>query len=264
MNWLRCKELPLQVLNFVQISLPVNYLLYPISFIRSRTGKCMYVCNAMVERLTLTYLTTDCKHKNLITSHSFFSMSTSSNFKTSSPPQLVLRYPGRCTTFNLLEVRRVKKQQKGHEKDKEEVMSEVWFNDENDKFLTLRLFFTSHPWVLATHGMYEILKGPLVLAIQDMSDTEVTLKMRDHSGRGLDCIRRKFVLRFHSQTEAKAFAFIHDLTLREHLERKLRNHSVIIIKDDEKEATIKKEDTDDTKAPTVGNGCFNLLRIYFF
>ena len=200
---------------------------------------------------SLTHLT---KHKNLIASHSFY-------FHVDV---LVFRYPGRCTTFNLLEVRRVKKQQKGHEKDKEEVMSEVWFNDENDKSLTLRLFFTSHPWVLATHGMYEILKGPLVLAIQDMSDTEVTLKMRDHSGRGLDCIRRKFVLRFHSQTEAKAFAFIHDLTLREHLERKLRNHSVIIIKDDEKEATIKKEDTDDTKAPTVGNGCFNLLRIYFF
>ena len=150
--------------------------------------------------------------------------------------------------FNLLQVSRIKKNQMDRKKGEDELVSEEWNNNDDDKFLTLRLFYTSHPWLLVTHGVYEVLKGPLVVSILDTRHNTVTIKMRDHAGRGLDCIKRKFLLCFCSDTEAKTFAYAHDLTLREHIENKHTKR----IKEEDKAVEIidlSKEDME-TKAPS--------------
>ena len=104
--------------------------------------------------------------------------------------------------------------------------------------------------MLVHHGVYEILKGPLVLNIQDLDDNKVTVKMRDHSGRGLNCIRRRFILHFHSKTEAKTFAYAHDLTLKEHLERKVMEKPETPI--DNRMKAVKKEDIEVRKQENDG------------
>ena len=166
-------------------------------------------------------------------------------------PKMIRHFPGRCTMINLLQVSRVKKNQIGRKAgDKELISEEWWSSDDGDKAITLRLIYTTHPWLLVHHGVYEILKGPLVLNIQDLDDNKVTVKMRDHSGRGLNCIRRRFILHFHSKTEAKTFAYAHDLTLKEHLERKVMEKPETPI--DNRMKAVKKEDIEVRKQENDG------------
>ena len=145
----------------------------------------------------------------------------------SESSHLIRRYSDRCTMFNCVQVSRIKKNQKTRKTGEEEVVSKKWLNDENDRFLTIRLLQTmetgSFPWILVHHGVYQILRAPLLLFIEDENQKgkNASLIMRDHSHRGDECIKRKFRFEFHTETDARIFAFAHNQTLIDHLRRKV-------------------------------------------
>jgi hypothetical protein len=124
--------------------------------------------------------------------------------------------------FNCLQVSRIKKNQKTRKDGEDEVVSETWVNDENDRFLTIRLLQTmergSYPWIVVHHGVFQVLRAPLVLFIEDVDQIgrSVSVSMRDHCHRGDSCIKRKFVFQFHTETDAKIFTYAHNQTLLNH------------------------------------------------
>ena len=145
---------------------------------------------------------------------------------------LLLRYSDRCTMFNCVQVSRIKKSQKKRKDGEEEVVSERWINDENDRFLTIRLLQTmergSFPWILVHHGVFQVLRAPLVLFIEDVDQKgrSVSVGMRDHCHRGDEGIKRKFLFDFHTETDARIFVFAHNQTLIDHLRRKVTTVSM--------------------------------------
>ena len=104
----------------------------------------------------------------------------------SNNTKFILRYPGNCVTFNMMQVSRVKKDGKS--------ISEQWENEDDDNFLIIRLMENkSLPLLVAHHGIYEIVKAPLfVPVVKACNDpTTVTVFLRDHANRGIShCIRR--------------------------------------------------------------------------
>ena len=136
--------------------------------------------------------------------------------------------------FNCVQVSRIKKSQKKRKDGEEEVVSERWINDENDRFLTIRLLQTmergSFPWILVHHGVFQVLRAPLVLFIEDVDQKgrSVSVGMRDHCHRGDECIKRKFLFDFHTETDARIFVFAHNQTLIDHLRRKVTTLPTIV------------------------------------
>ena len=135
-----------------------------------------------------------------------------------APFNTILLYPGRCTMFNMVRVQRMKKN-KGQ--TEEEITSELWEIEDEDDYLIVRVLYTSHPWLVIHRGVNEIAKAPLVLFIEDedIVGNKVSLTLRDSSNRGCQCIKRKFILEFHSGTDAMAFQAVHNLALQEHAEK---------------------------------------------
>ena len=164
-----------------------------------------------------------------------------------APPNLVRHYPGRCFTFNVVQVKRIKKAKNTRQDGEEERVSEEWKNDDENRILILRLLqSSSHPWILIHHGIFEILKGPLVLFVnnEDQDGTTVNLTVRDHSNRGLSCIRRKFYFEFHNKTDAAIFVFAHNQLLLDHS----RGKKAIMSKPATKKR--KRSDEDDDSVET--------------
>ena len=130
--------------------------------------------------------------------------------------------------FNCAAVSRIKKNQKTRKDGEGEVVSESWHDGFNDRFLTVRLLQTmernSFPWIVVHHGLYQVLRGPLVLFIDDddHKGKSVSINMRDSSNRGDACIRRKFIFHFHTETDAKIFSYAHNQTLLDHARNKVR------------------------------------------
>ncbi len=152
----------------------------------------------------------------------------------------IIRYPGRCVTFNLDEVWRVTKKQEndddpevkyecpygGVEQEgggkKAMKASEVWNNNDGDdgNFIIVRLIGeqSSHPWVVAHQGMHEIFRASLFVPIFEVNKTDfvLTLFVRDHANRGTTrSIRRKFYLKFNSMSELEVFQLYHNSILEE-------------------------------------------------
>ena len=76
----------------------------------------------------------------------------------------------------------------------------------------------SFPLILVHHGVFQVLRAPLVLFIEDVDQIgrSVSVNMRDHCHRGNSCIKRKFVFHFHTGTDAKIFTYAHNQTLLNH------------------------------------------------
>ena len=155
---------------------------------------------------------------------------------------LMLRYPDRCTMFNMAKVKRIKKDQKKRREGEAEIVSEVWENDDVEKPLTIRILQAldtkSHPWLLVTHGVHEIAKGPLALFIDDeeeIGQEEVRLNLRDHAHRGNECIMRSFLFEFHHQVDAASFVYAHNQSVLHH------SRNVIF--------SIKQEEVSEDEAP---------------
>ena len=124
----------------------------------------------------------------------------------SNKKEFILRYPGSCITFNLMQASRVKKNRT--------TISEEWVSDENDKFLIIRLIETNgRPWLVVHHGIYEVAKAPLFVPAEISRDdsSSVCVFLRDHANRGeSNCIRREFKFKFNSLAEARSFVFSHN------------------------------------------------------
>lgn len=140
---------------------------------------------------------------------------------TSPPPNvlpLITRYPGECIVFNLHKCSRVKKNQSNTKEGEDPVFSEIWTNEDYDNFLIVRLIrHTTNPWMVAHHGIFEILRAPLVLPAIDLKGNDRTLciRLRDYSNRGQDdCIKRSFHLTFSSSYEAEIFKHAHNKLLK--------------------------------------------------
>lgn len=92
-------------------------------------------------------------------------------------------------------------------------IGEKWESDD-DKYLILRLVETNgSPWLVAHHGIYEIVKAPLFVPAVSSSKncTSVCIHLRDYANRGdSSCIRREFEFEFLSITEASSFVFAHN------------------------------------------------------
>ena len=110
---------------------------------------------------------------------------------------------------------------KDNGKTEEEMMSKLWEIEDTDYYLIVRVLYTSHPWLVIHHGVNEIAKAPLVLFVEDedIVGNKVSLTLRDSANRGCQCIKRKFILEFHSGTDARAFQAVHNLPLQEHAEK---------------------------------------------
>ena len=138
-----------------------------------------------------------------------------------APFNTILLYPGRCTMLNMVRVQRMKKKEGG----KESNVSQLWEIEDEDDYLIVRVFFTSHPWLIVHHGVNEIVKAPLVVFIddEDLVGNQITLSLRDTANRGNECIRRKFIFDFHTHTDAEIFQHAHNLTLLDHSRRVTSN-----------------------------------------
>ena len=184
-------------------------------------------------------------------------MSSSSSSSHAHP--LIRRYPDSCTMLNIVTVQRVKKNQKGRKKGEDEIVSQEWSNEDEDNFLIVRLLQresnpdeikkTSHPWILVHHGIHEIIRGPLVIFIEetDQIGTRVSLALRDHANRDQNCIKRKFIFDFHNPTDATIFKYAHNLVLNDHYERLTEEVKICPIptkkrKFDEVPSTIEDEE----------------------
>lgn len=123
--------------------------------------------------------------------------------------KFVLRYPGQAMMFNLVRADRLKKN--GGD------VSESWTNEDDDNYLIIRLINSQgSPWMVAHHGVYEVFKGTLLLNADGDAET-LTVALKDHANRGLNCIRRKFILNFSSAVEAQTFKFAHNKMIEEYL-----------------------------------------------
>jgi hypothetical protein len=135
----------------------------------------------------------------------------------------IIRYPGECIVFNMLQSSRVKKSLSAtivdkRKNDQKEKISQAWENEEaTNNCLIIRLIFSSsYPWTVAHQGIHEIFKGPLCLPILYSKRTDkkkVTIFLRDFANRGKNCISRKFYLNFSSIAEATAFVVAHNSML---------------------------------------------------
>ena len=135
----------------------------------------------------------------------------------------IIRYPGECIVFNMLQSSRVKKSSLPTTIDKrkngqKEIISQTWENEEaNNNCLIIRLIFSSsYPWTVAHQGIHEIFKGPLCLPIlynKRTDNKKVTVFLRDFANRGKNCISRKFYLNFSSIAEATSFVVAHNSML---------------------------------------------------
>ena len=156
---------------------------------------------------------------------------------------LMLRYPDRCTMFNMAKVTRIKKDQKKRREGGAEIVSEIWENDDVEKPLTARILqalgTNSHPWMVVHHGVHEIVKGPLALFIDDEEEIgqEVKLTLRDHAHRGNECIKRSFLFKFHHQADAASFVYAHNQSVLYH------SHKVVF--------PIKQEEVSEDEAPVT-------------
>jgi hypothetical protein len=183
-------------------------------------------------------------------------MSTSANKK------FITREPGQCIVFNLVKAQRVKKRQdvkrmKGEEGgdggEEEEVISASWMNEDDDNYLIIRLQFSQgRPWLVAHHGVFEIIKAPLFVPIVDSNNHNttnrhtLTLFLRDSANRRKGSyIQRKFYLQFASFAEAQSFKTAHNLMLtkvRSETERVALEEKKELRKKRKKESSKKDED----------------------
>ena len=149
-----------------------------------------------------------------------------------SNTKLIIRVPGSCITFNLIEVSRVKKKGQvvcvkreegdnciANRKKGEEVVSERWRNDDDDNYLIIRLRYSNgYPWLVIHHGVFEAVKAPLYVPIVKTLTKEkvVTMFLRDSANRGESrYIQQKFYLQFATIAEAEAFKTAHNVMLEE-------------------------------------------------
>ena len=116
-------------------------------------------------------------------------------------------------------------------------MSELWEIEDEDDYLIVRVLYTSHPWLVIHRGVNEVAKAPLVLFVEDedIVGSKVSLTLRDSSNRGCQCIKRKFILEFHSGTDARVFQAAHNLPLQEHAEK------LVACQESEKKAEVTNE-----------------------
>ena len=133
------------------------------------------------------------------------------------PFNTVLLYPGRCTMFNMVRVKRISKKKEAEEDN----VSQLWEIEDEDDYLIVRVLFTSHPWLIVHHGVNEIVKAPLVLFIddEDLNGAKISLTLRDSANRGHSCIKRRFIFEFQTGTDARVFKTSHNLTLQDHSNR---------------------------------------------
>ena len=132
--------------------------------------------------------------------------SSGSHSGTPNTNKFILRYSGRCITFNLVQVTRVKKDGM--------TISGRWDNEDEDNFLIVRLIESNgSPWLVAHHGIYEVVKGPSFVPVTKCSTNynTVCIFLRDHANRGdTNCIQREFQFKFDSLNEADFFLFAHN------------------------------------------------------
>lgn len=138
--------------------------------------------------------------------------------------------------FNLVEACRVTKKQ-GQEEDfdeackrcygvKEEMMSEIWTEEEdgegrNTSLLIVRLMYdgATHPWLVAHQGIHEIIRATLfvpAVASKEGEGTVLCVFLRDHARRGDNAIKRKFYLKFSTSVEADSFKYAHNRMIEAH------------------------------------------------
>ena len=168
------------------------------------------------------------------------SNSSGSEDLIAKPTRFILRYPGSCITFNLLQARRMKKDGK--------TISEKWDNEDDDNFLILRLIESNgSPWLVVHHGIYEVIKSPLFVPVQKCSDNckSISILLRDHANRGsLKCIRREFCFKFNSLTEADSFLFSHNSFVtnkQKQQEKDCKTRSVEMTSGSERSSRRRKE-----------------------
>ena len=174
----------------------------------------------------------------------------------------LLQYEDRSSIFNLKRVLRIKKNQNGlKEGPNKEIVSREWQEHEFDRRLRIRinreLKANSKPWMVAHHGIYEILKAPLILFITKRHGDTLDVTLRDHSNRGNECIRRKFKLQFHTEVDAKIFQFAHNEMLLEWSKTKPHKEdkkSLIDLTNKNEEDKKSLIDVTNTKQQERGNG----------
>ena len=154
-----------------------------------------------------------------------------------SKTRFILRYPGSCITFNLVQAKRLKKDGK--------TISEKWENEDHDNFLIVRLIESNgSPWLVVHHGIYEVIKGPLFVPAQNCSenDTNISILLRDHANRGgSNCIRREFCFQFNSFTEANSFLFSHNSFVANKQKQQEKDCARVAMSSSTKPATTRKQ-----------------------
>ena len=131
--------------------------------------------------------------------------------------KFVMRYPGQAMMFNMARAGRLKKSTNTAKKESDSIMSETWTNEDADNYLIIRLVNNDYPWLVVHHGIFEIIKCPLLVPIvsEELSDT-LSILLRDHANRGNAGIKRTFLLQFNSIVEAQSFKFAHNSMIKEY------------------------------------------------
>ncbi len=129
----------------------------------------------------------------------------------------IRRYPGTAITFNVVECKRMTK-------DNEEEVGDYWISDdESDECgvrIIARLIFTAEKGssILVTYGARPIINAPLVMQASPPKGSELSIHFRDFAlladrAPGSQCVRRLFKLTFAQPFEAVAFQVCHDIFL---------------------------------------------------
>ena len=148
----------------------------------------------------------------------------------------IQRYKESTIVYNLLHASRIKKGEEAvdclnKKKEEDKVVSEYWEEENDDNnYLIICLISNegSFPWLVAHHGIHEIIKAPLFVPIikDEHKKNTLSLFLRDFANRGSTCIKRKFYLTFHSSVKAESFMFTHNRMLNAHDEEVLAKKRV--------------------------------------
>ena len=132
----------------------------------------------------------------------------------------------------------------------DELLSEVWDNEDDDKYLIIRLIHSKgYPWLVCHHGIQQVFKGPLfVPIIEAVAEGVVTLFLRDFANRGENCIKRKFYLTFGSVAEAESFKITHNILLSQYRQERCQQTNE---KNSEEDATTKTKTHNDMAAAVL-------------
>lgn len=169
---------------------------------------------------------------------------SNSSSSATEKTRFIIRYPGSCVTFNLMQACRVKKDGMS--------ISENWCNEDDDNILIVRLIQSNgSPWLLVHHGIYEVVKAPLFVPATKNREkcTSVCIFLRDYANnRGeSNCIQREFRFKFYSVAEANSFLFTHNSFIKSKQEENKKKNKTA-----SKNGVTNEANTNTSNNATVG------------